>query len=51
MKSLSDFFGFSWDRMTPEQMENLEREIIKEWQDHEDALIIRDIQNIVGETK
>lgn len=50
MSSLIDFYGIVDKIWTPEQIERFEREIIEDWIDYEDALIIRDIQTIIGET-
>lgn len=50
MPSLNDFYGIVDKIWTPDQIDKFERQIIEDWIDYEDALIIRDIQAIIGET-
>lgn len=48
---LSDFIGIWELKIDPEQAKKLETQIIEEWREYEDALIIRDINSAVKETK
>jgi hypothetical protein len=47
----SDFLGIWELKIDPEQAQKLEKQIIEEWNNYEDALFIRDLNSIVKELK